>query len=367
MNATLAVRSNGRASLGSKRERAVSAGPGRTDRMRTTPRRWAWLLGIFAATTPCVAVAQSPATDDLLAARGQVVTELVASLPAELPTGALAILPPKVAARSVAPAAAETWAAAMAEALLAARPEQAVVDRGNLEAVLREQKFGDSAYADPKTAVEVGKLVAARTLLATRLHEFRLERGRVRVSLEASLVDVETGATLWSRDYRKGILPWWAKAGLAVVVIALTAMAWRAWRRARHRALVAEHLPRAKQEARIDVDGLARAATDARERARAVGQAEAAAELQKAWVELDAALDRVRHALPGGAVDRSSVRDLNGALADAGRIGALVDDLRRDCARASGAAAAARDLAAKLRAGAGEIRAAVDRYRKHLP
>lgn len=335
--------------------------------MRTTRPRWGWLLGIAVVLAPQLAVAQAP-DQDLLAARRQTLKELVASLPAEIPSGAMAVLPPEVADPAyVAPIVAETWPAATTEMLLASRSEQSVVDRGSLDAVLREQRFGDSAYADPETAVEVGKLVAARTLLATRIREFRSDRGRVRVSLEASLVDVETGETLWSRDYRKGILPWWIRAGLGLALVVLLAVLWSAWRRAKHRKLAKVELPRTKQEIRVDVDGLARAASDARERARAAGHRDAAADLQSAWVDLDAALDRVRHALPEGTVDRASVRDYNGALAEAGRLGALVDDLRRDCSRSLESDSGVRAVADRLRTGAGEVRAGVDRYRKHLP
>lgn len=337
-----------------------------------------WLLGAWglAALISWSAMAQTPQappgptslTADLLAARGEVIADLVRSLPANLPEGALAVLPPEIVDRNAVEAvAAESWTTAMAEALHAARPALRIADRAALEAVLREQKLGDSAYADPKSAVQVGKLVAARTLLMTRLHELRLRRGRVVVALEASLVDVQSGENLWSRAERRGLFPLWAKLAIAGVILILMAAAWSFWRRARHQQLVTTELPRAKQEVRIDVDGLARAATDARERARAAGQPEVAAELQKAWVDLDAALDRVRHALPGGSVDRSSVRDLAGALVEAERIGTLVEDLRNDCTRAGTGPSNIRDLAPTLRTGAGEVRIAVDRYRKHLP
>lgn len=61
------------------------------------------------------------------------------------------------------------------------------------------------------------------------------------------------------------------------------------------------------------------------------------------------------------------MRDLAGALVEAERIGTLVEDLRNACNRAGTSPSNIRDLAPRLRTGAGEVRIAVDRYRKYLP
>jgi hypothetical protein len=288
-------------------------------------------------------------------------------MPASLPPGALAVLPPQVVDReTVDGAIVQTWATAVAEALHRQRPRIMLTDRVHLSDVLREQKFGDSAYADPATAAKVGKLVAARTLLLTRLHEFRLEGGRVRVALEASLVDVQTGENLWSRAYQRGIFPFWAKVVIGLVLVAVGLIAFLAWRRQRKGALVRTELPRAKSEARVDVDGLARAVAEVRERLQRSGRKEGALAVQQAWVDLDAVLDRVRHALPGGSVDRSRIRDLNGAVREAETIGKVVANLRRECERADSSEAAAGELARRLQRGTSELRGALDGYRKHL-
>lgn len=313
----------------------------------------------------CVLAAPSGASEipaELVRARDATLAELARVLPDAPLSGAVAVLPPETPEPArVDPRVALTWSAAFAGALEERHAGLQLAERERLEQILREQKLGDSPYADPATAVEVGKLVAARTLVATRIHEFRWRGGLVHVAVEATAIDVETGTRSGTRIVESTFLPRWAKVGLGLAALVLLAGVWFAWQRSRRERLVKEALPRAKQEVRVDVDGLARTVTDARERARAAGDAAGAAALQAAWVDLDAALDRVRHALPGGSVDRSRASDLAGAVREAERIGALVEDMKRDCGRAGGS-----ELGARLRAGAGELRAAVDGYRKKL-
>ena len=314
------------------------------------------------------AAAQGITGDPVQAARNEVQAELAASLPANLPAGPIAILPPKIGdAKLVDPSVAGSWGMAMAETLHRVRPQLAQTDREHLQDLLREQKFGDSAYADPATATKVGKLAAARLLLLTRLTEFRLDGGRIRISLEASVVNVETGENPWARTVNKGIFPPWAKAAIAIVLVLLVAIAVRAWLKHRREVLVHEEIPRAKAEARIDVDGLARSAADARERLQRAGMKEQAASLQKTWVDLDAVLDRVRHALPGGSVDGSRVRDLAGARREAERMASLISDIRRECDRMEATPGDADGLARKVASSASDLRALLDAYRQHLP
>lgn len=311
--------------------------------------------------------AQSVPVDAAHEARRQVIGEIVASLPAELPDGALAVLPPEVVEpEAVESAAAVGWSAAVSEALHAARPDLRLVDRAALTAILREQKLGDSAYANPETAVEVGRLVAARTLLLTRLHELRSARGHVRVRLEASLVDVESGENLWSRAIAQGVFPRWAKLAIAALVLALAAVLWRVWDRRRRKTLVHDTVPDTARTVRVDVDGLARSATAARERLHQAGETDAVQAVQTAWLELDGVLERVRHALPGGSVDRSRARDLAAAVRGAKRLDRILSDLRRACDETPTSAVGGADLARTLSEGAIEVRAAVDAYRRHL-
>ena len=323
------------------------------------------IVGVVAAAVCSPLAAQQG--EEVLQARAVVVRELVTSLPGTLPDGAMAVLPPKVEdpglvdARAVA-----TWPTAVEEAIHTLRPGLTVVDRTHLTEILREQKFGDSAYADPKTAAEVGKLVSARMLLLTRIHELRLVEGKVRVSLEASLVDVETGENLWSRSIQRGIFPVWARVliglFLAVVILALIKVGTARWRR----RLVREKVPRAKGALSVDVAGVVRAATAARERLQRAGAVEGAEAVHRAWNELDPVLDRVRHALPGGAVDRSRIRDLRGALGVARHIAQVLAELRAACDAVSVGDEGGRRLAGEMDQAATELGEALDRYRRFM-
>lgn len=332
--------------------------------MQTQISKLAW-LAIVAALVVCpLGWGQE---NPLEAARQRVIADLVESLPPTMPDGGLAILPCEVADREMVDGlVSTTWPTAVAEAVHKLRPDVVLTDREHLAAVLREQKFGDSAFADPDTAAEVGKLVAARSMLLTTLHEFRLRGGRVRVSLEASLIDVETGRNLWSRAYTRGIFPFWAKALLVVFLVVLALLGWRIWDKRRRTVLVEEKLPREKAGVRVDVDGLARSAVEARERLHDAGNTEAAAKVQKAWVTLDATLDRVRHALPGGTVDSSRARDLAAAIRQAERLAVILGALRTDCDRMRPGESEGRSLAQKIAAADAEVRAAVDAFRRHM-
>ncbi|MCP4659759.1 MAG: hypothetical protein GY856_30520 [bacterium] len=339
--------------------------------MRPKLSRYALAAALAVVVLPAALRCQELDRATLQEVKERVLAEVVRSLPEELPAGYLAVLPPEIVAPdAVSPAVATTWVTGAAEALQALRPEIRLTDRTLLEAILREQKFGDSVYADPTTAVEVGKLAAARMLLLTRLHEFRPEQGRVRVHLEAILVDVETGANLSSREYSRGLFPIgvvWLVAALALVVaVPLLIVASRIWKRRRRARLVEEKLPDAHSRVRVDVDGLVHAVNEARERLYRAGREAPATAVQNARVDLDPVLDRVRHALPGGAVDRSRLRDLRGALREAARIGSLIDRLRQASDETDSTGDAGEELAERLRQGATELRRAVDAYRGYL-
>jgi hypothetical protein len=130
----------------------------------------------------------------LFAARGVVLASLAAEMEPRLGAGYLAILPPEVVdEEEVAADLVAGWETVLAQELRKVRSDVRLTERGALSAILREQKFGDSAYADPQTAVRVGQIAAARTLLLTRLHQFHSDRPTVRVHLEAKLLDVESG------------------------------------------------------------------------------------------------------------------------------------------------------------------------------
>ena len=345
--------------------------------------RCVWMLAVMLAAP---VAAQSPAgpevapdplleeaaRDALFAVRRQVLAELGTEIEANLPDGYLAILPPEISdSQRVDAAASVAWETAWAEALRRVRSDVRLTERGELEAILREQKFGDSPYADGGSAVEVGKIVAARSLLLTTLREFRYENPEVRLHLETRLLDVETGEILWSRDLYRGVLPPWIfwpllGAGLLVMIF-LLGIAWWVWERGRRARLVRTALPRRRARLRVDVDSLARSLTAARERLFRASQVDQAVAVQRASEELEPVLDRVRHALPGGAVKRTRARDLKRALRHFDRIGGIVTDLRLAAEAAGGEPSDGQDLALLMGRGARDLRSTVDAYRGLLP
>ncbi len=158
----------------------------------------------------------------LIAVRRQIAAELAASLGSELPPGYLAILPPEVEdTERVDATAVSTWATLFAEELRRVRPGTKLTERGSLEAILREQKLGESAYADPGTAVAVGKIAAARSLLLTRFFELRCRGSKIQVHLELKLLDVESGEVVWGRSLHRGMLPAHLRWTLLVAVLAV--------------------------------------------------------------------------------------------------------------------------------------------------
>lgn len=76
----------------------------------------------------------------------------------------------------------------MEEELLAAciadlsNTELEIVDRGNLQKVLREQKFSNSGLVNSDQAVELGKLLGSPVLLLTKVYNFKITRTPLRDS-----------------------------------------------------------------------------------------------------------------------------------------------------------------------------------------
>ncbi len=323
------------------------------------------ILALAVAGMCSSAVAQD--SREVLQARSVIVKELVESIPARLPDGAVAVLPPRVEDPPLVDARAlESWPTAVEEAIHMLRSGLTVVDRAHLAEILREQKFGDSAYADPKTAARVGKLVSARMLFLTRIHELRLVNGKVRVSLEASLVDVKTGENLWSRTLQRGIFPAWAKVIIAVFLLVVALLLLAVFRRRWKKKLVHQTVPRAKEKLHVDVGGVAAAAMAARQRLQEGSFKEGAQAVQRAWQGLDPVLDRVRHALPGGAMDRSRIRDLRGATAAAKRMEGVLSELRLACDGLATGDEGGRQVAREMERAAMDLREALDQYRRFL-
>jgi hypothetical protein len=311
--------------------------------------------------------AQEEDRDALFAARTEILAELGAGLAEHLPDGYLAILPPEIVeADRVAAAVVATWETALAEELKRVDGGVRLAERGALEAILREQKLGDSPYADPESAVQAGKLVAARSLLLTTVHEFRPGGHEVRVHVETRLFDVETGELLWSRDLYQGMLPRWLRRTLAAVagILGLSGVVLlgRGWDRRRRIRLVLDELPRRRARLRVDVDILVRALVDARERLYRGSPRDSVAVVQQACEDLEPLLDRVRHGLPSGRVRSHGPRDLHRALHEVDRIGHIVRDLRRAADTVGEHRGDGEALADRMNQGRRALRSTVDAY-----
>lgn len=303
------------------------------------------------------------------AALKEVTASLIASMPEHLPPGALAVLPPGIApedSAKVADEARRLWSAALAEACLRGAKGIELTDREHLADVLREQRFALTDLVDPQKAIEIGKIVSARMILTSRLHEFRIEGTRVHAVVEARLVDVQTGQILWTTLHNPVVLPLWAKVAvgavaLLVATIVIRFLSWR-WRRR-----LGEIVPIDIEKLRKDVDGLTRSLPGARDRFNQCGLTDQWQAIQQAWVELEPVLDRIRHALPAGRLDKESLTDLLGASRHLRRIADEVEDLRKAADRVDGSKRDAGDaLAQRIAKSSLELRTALDEYRQCL-
>ena len=320
------------------------------------------VLGLLVGLT---VTGQEPSTTEpegaVFAVRRAVQAELALGMVDYLGDGHLAILPPEVPEGApVTPAIADGWETGMAEALLGVEGDVKLTERADLTAILREQKFADSAYADPDTATEVGRIAAARTLLLTRLLLFRPEGPAVRVHLEARLIDVETGGVLWARELRRGLLPPEIQAllvGIGLVVgLPLLFLVVRVVTHRRRRGLVEQELPKGLAHLREAIERLERALARSR---TDLGADDAASEaVQGAFQALEPELLRLR-ALPGGSVDRQRARDLGRAQRLARDMADALTSLREAVESGDDAEA----VAAEVRQGIGPLRRQIDDYR----
>lgn len=308
---------------------------------------------------------QGGGKDSLFIIRRAVLASLAADLAPRLGEGHLAILPPEMLDEERAVVELATgWDTVMAEELGHLVPDLRLTERGALSAILREQKFGDSAYADPQTAVKVGQIAAARTLLLTRVHQFAFDGPAVRVHFEVKLLDVESGEVLWAREVRRGVLPPEVKLFLValgfVLFIPLALLATRIWFHRRRRTVVEKTLPLALARAQDSAEKLERALVSARARFHG-GSAEnqGAAAVQEAFDALEPELLRVR-ALPGGAAERHRGRDLVAAVGLAAQIEGLVETLCQQTVTSSSQA----ELIPALDDGLATLRPTVDDYRR---
>ncbi len=72
-----------------------------------------------------------------------------------------------------------------------------VVDRARIEDILEEQEFSMSGFVDQRTAVKLGKLLGARSVLFMDFINFEEDIDAYTVRVNVKLIDVETGRILY--------------------------------------------------------------------------------------------------------------------------------------------------------------------------
>ena len=95
---------------------------------------------------------------------------------------------------------------------LIAVPGIKVVDRSHVQDILRTQGFQTSPIFDEKTAVELGKLLAAKAALFGEINRYAIVPHQIgphsatvqvaEVELTVTLADLETGRILWKASHR---------------------------------------------------------------------------------------------------------------------------------------------------------------------
>ncbi len=72
-----------------------------------------------------------------------------------------------------------------------------VVDRARIEDILKEQEFSRSGFVDQSAAVNLGKLLGARSVLFMDFINFEEDIDAYTVRVNVKLIDVETGRILY--------------------------------------------------------------------------------------------------------------------------------------------------------------------------
>lgn len=284
----------------------------------------------------------------VLIARDTVIDAMVRTLPSGLPAGTVAVLDPGLPSPSLlAPEVAPTWTSQVTTRLQQQRPDLSIASRDHLEAILREQRFANSAYAASDGKIRVGRLLTATMLLLTEVEEFRFVGPVVRITMKAQLLDVETGSVIWSHSRAGGIFPPWPRpAGFILAALIVSGGGCTAFKQVRARTT--RRAVSSWAAIRQQIDSLAGAATSVRNRYLRENLADVAHRQESAWRELDGALDLLRRSPPPRRAARAteSVRDLASTIR---ALHAACEDplTNRDAGLA---------LAHELRAGVGAVR-----------
>jgi hypothetical protein len=145
---------------------------------------------------------------------------------------------------AVAPIEADAQSLLRDELIAALATRTTMLERDKVDLIFTEQKIQASAAIDQRTAVTLGRLVGADTILYGKVRQWEERPGYLRFDAVLTLVDVQHGEILWSKSYQenppvsKGV---WAIGGLALLILLVVAGAVAvALRKSRRPALLQE-------------------------------------------------------------------------------------------------------------------------------
>jgi hypothetical protein len=127
---------------------------------------------------------------------------------------------------AVAPLEGDAQALLRDELIAALATRTTMLERQKVDLIFTEQKIQTSAAIDQRTAVTLGRLVGADTILYGKVRQWEERPGYLRFDAVLTLVDVQHGEILWSHSYQespplsKGV---WAAGFLALVVLLVAA------------------------------------------------------------------------------------------------------------------------------------------------
>jgi hypothetical protein len=104
---------------------------------------------------------------------------------------------------AVAPIEADAQSLLRDELIAALAPRTTMLERDKVDLIFREQKIQTSTAIDQRTAVTLGRLVGADTLLYGKVRQWEERPGYLRFDAVLTLVDVQRGEILWSRSYQE--------------------------------------------------------------------------------------------------------------------------------------------------------------------
>lgn len=169
-----------------------------------------------------------------------------------------------------------------------------LVERERLDLLVREQRFQSSPLVDPRTAVRLGRLVGADTVVHGRVRRWIDIPGLVRLDATFSIIDVERGEVVYSKTFSRARTSPVAYAVLALLALAFVLLTLEAieTHRERRAPIEAYHLGQEIHEEAVHLAG------GAVRRARAIeDQCDGLSAARQEARELVRGLERLRDGL----------------------------------------------------------------------